>query len=396
MNGLHSLTNQLFRNRGIAMFDKNDSSNTTALPSVELNVKRENEKSVNPDKKDLGIHVYEVLRSTIDRFIHCEDYQKTTIALWVIKTWCMPAFKVAPILAITAFTKGAGKSQLLNLIGCLCHNPVSTSNITPAALFRYIEQHKPTVLIDEADTFLSRSEDLRGIVNAGFESTGCVIRCVGQDSEPTEFNVFGPKVIAGIGNLPSTIQSRSIAINMYRKPTQIEKEKLRKADESEFEQIKQCLRRWANDHIELLMQHEPQMPDKLSDRQKDCWEPLFAIAELISEEIAQQARNAAMEISKINFDELHVNELMLFDIRKVFAEQKIDRLPTIDLINALCEDDEAAWRYWNRGGMITPRQLAQILRQFNVTSKQIRFGEQTKKGYDITDFQECFSKYLHL
>lgn len=377
------------------MFDKNDSSNTTALPSVELNVKRESKKCLNPDKKDIGIHIYEVLCSTIDRFIYCEPYQNTTIALWAIKSWCMPAFKVAPILAITAFTKGAGKSQLLNLIGCLSHNPVSTSNITPAALFRYIEQNKPTMLIDEADTFLSRSEDLRGILNAGFESTGCVIRCVGQDSEPTEFNVFCPKVIAGIGNLPSTIQSRSIVINMYRKPAHIEKEKLRKANESEFEGIKQLLSEWANSHIEQLTKHEPQLLDRLSDRQKDCWEPLLSIAELLGDEIAQEARNAAIEICKINSDEPHINELMLLDIRRVFVEQKIDRLPTIDLINALCEDDEATWRYMNKGGKITPRQLAQILKQFNISSKQIRFGEQTKKGYDTADFQECFSKYLH-
>lgn len=378
------------------MFDNNDGSNTTALPTEELKIKRESEEHVNPDKKAIGIHIYEILCSTIDRFIHCEPYQNTTIALWVIKSWCMPAFKVAPILAITAFTKGAGKSQLLNLIGCLCHDPVSTSNITPAALFRYIEQYKPTVLIDEADTFLSRSEDLRGILNAGFESTGCVIRCVGQDSEPTQFNVFCPKVIAGIGNLPSTIESRSIVINLYRKPMRIEKEKLRKANGSDFEEIKQLVSEWANNHIEQLMKYEPQMPDKLSDRQKDCWEPLLSIAELLGDEIAEQARNAAVNISKTNIDEPHTNELMLLDIKRVFTEQKIDRLPTIELINALCEDDEAAWRYLNKGGKITPRQLAQILKQFNISSKQIRFGEQTKKGYDISDFQECFSKYLHL
>ncbi|MFW2160452.1 DUF3631 domain-containing protein [Acinetobacter beijerinckii] len=378
------------------MFDNNDSSNTIALPIEELKIKRESEERLNPDKKDIGIHIYEVLCSTIGRFIHCEPYQNTTIALWVIKTWCMPAFKVAPILAIRAFTKEAGKSQLLNLIGCLCYNPVSTSNITPAALFRYIEQNKPTVLIDEADTFLSRSEDLRGIINAGFESTGRVIRCVGQDNEPTEFNVFGPKAIAGIGNSPSTIQSRSILVHIYRKPLQIKKENLRKADKSDFENVKQLLARWSSDHIDLLATYEPQMPDRLSDRQKDCWEPLLAIAELLGVEIAQEARNAAIEICKINSDEPHVNELMLFDIRRAFAEQKIDRLSTIDLINALCEDDEAAWRYLNKGGKITPRQLAQILKQFNISSKQIRFGEQTKKGYDIADFQECFSKYLHL
>lgn len=207
--------------------------------------------------------------------------------------------------------------------------------------------------------------------------------------------MFCPKVIAGIGNLPSTIQSRSIVINMYRKPAHIEKEKLRKANESEFNGIKQLLSEWANSHIELLMKHEPQLLDRLSDRQKDCWEPLLSIAELLGDEIAQEARNAATEICKINSDEPHINELMLLDIRRVFVEQKIDRLPTIDLINALCEDDEAAWRYLNKGGKITPRQLAQILKQFNISSKQIRFGEQTKKGYDTADFQECFSKYLH-
>lgn len=347
------------------------------------------------DKKDFEKHIYDSLILEIRKYIYCEPYQETAIALWIIKTWCMPAFKVAPILVITAMTKSAGKSQLLNLIGYLCKTPVLTSNITAAALFRYIEEYKPTILIDEADTFLNKNEDLRGIVNAGFEKNGCIIRCTGQDDVPTKYNVFCPKAIAGIGRLSDTIQSRAIVINMHPKPTNVEKANLRKADESEFDELKHWLELWADQNLTALAKHEPKMPDRLSDRQKDCWEALLTIADLLGKEVAEQARNAAIEICQTNVDEPHINELMLLDVRKVFDERKVERLPTSELINTLSEDDEAAWKYLNRGGKITPRQLAQILKQFGISSKQIRFGQQTKKGYDIADFQKSFSKYLH-
>jgi hypothetical protein len=78
----------------------------------------------------------------------------------------------------------------------------------------------------------------------------------------------------------------------------------------------------ANNHIEQLMKYEPQMPDKLRPSKRLLLGTLLSIAELLGDEIAQEARNAAIEVCKINFKTNLVNELMLFDIRRVFGSRK--------------------------------------------------------------------------
>ena len=39
---------------------------------------------------------------------------------------------------------------------------VLASNITPAAIYRYIETEGPTLLIDEVETFIADKEEVRG------------------------------------------------------------------------------------------------------------------------------------------------------------------------------------------------------------------------------------------
>jgi hypothetical protein len=67
------------------------------------------------------------------------------------------------------------------MISC---KPLGVANISNAALFRTIELVQPTLLIDEADTFLRDNDDLRGALNAGHKRGGQVIRCVGDDADP--------------------------------------------------------------------------------------------------------------------------------------------------------------------------------------------------------------------
>src|ERR1043166_9648838 len=50
--------------------------------------------------------------------------------------------------------------------GELVNRPVVAANISSPAFFRVIEETRPTLLIDEADTFLRGSDELRGILNA--------------------------------------------------------------------------------------------------------------------------------------------------------------------------------------------------------------------------------------
>jgi hypothetical protein len=49
----------------------------------------------------------------------------------------------------------------------LAPRPLGASSITAAALFRTIELAKPTLLLDEADTYARHSEDLRDVLDAG-------------------------------------------------------------------------------------------------------------------------------------------------------------------------------------------------------------------------------------
>jgi hypothetical protein len=60
----------------------------------------------------------------------------------------------------------------------LAANPVSTSDVTGPVLFRLIEYHRPTILIDEWDSMSSgaKGEALRNVLNSGFLPNGCTYR----------------------------------------------------------------------------------------------------------------------------------------------------------------------------------------------------------------------------
>src|SRR5664279_5421175 len=89
------------------------------------------------------------------------------IALWIVFTYCIDGAQTSPILAITSPEKRCGKTTLLDLLMQLVRWALSSSNITTAALFRSIDKWQPTLIIDEADTFLRDSEDRRGVLNSG-------------------------------------------------------------------------------------------------------------------------------------------------------------------------------------------------------------------------------------
>jgi hypothetical protein len=69
-----------------------------------------------------------------------------------------------------------------------------------------VEKWGPTLLIDEADTFLRGSDDLRGVLNSGHRrSTAQVVRNVGDNYEPRLFRTWAPTCIGLIGRLPDTL-----------------------------------------------------------------------------------------------------------------------------------------------------------------------------------------------
>lgn len=334
------------------------------------------------------------IAATVRRFIICDRDTAHAAALWAAMTWFIDVVQVAPLAVITAPEKRCGKSQLLFLLGRLSARAVTTSSISPAALYRTIDAWCPTLLIDEADTFMRDNEELRGILNSGHtRESAYVIRTVGDNFTPTKFNTWGAKALAGIGQVADTLMDRAIIFQLRRKLPHEEVDRIRYAEPGLFDVLRSKLARFAEDYSDQVRQARPPLPNSLNDRAQDNWEPLLAIAMTAGEEWLRFGTTAALKLSGDESAAQTVGTELLADIREIFGSDR-DRITTAELIRLLCSDEEKPWATFSRGNPITPRQMAKRLKEYGILSHTIRLGIETAKGYTADQFREVFSRYL--
>lgn len=167
-----------------------------------------------------GAALLDELSRTIRQYAVLDASAADAAALWVLHTHALDAAFITPRLAITSPEKRCGKTTLLTLLSGLVARPLPSANMTAATIFRVIEAAHPTLLVDEADSFLGDAEDMRGIINAGHcRASATVLRNVETRAgyEVRAFEVFGPMAIAAIGKLPGTIEDRAVKIAMRRR-----------------------------------------------------------------------------------------------------------------------------------------------------------------------------------
>jgi putative DNA primase/helicase len=316
------------------------------------------------------------------------------ITLWVLLTYCHDSFNVLPLLGIVSPVKRCGKTTLIEILQGLTNKGLAASSLTPAAVFRTIEKYSPTLLIDEADTFLKQNDELRGILNSGHtRGSSFVIRVEGDDHEPVKFSTWAPKAIGMIGTLPDTLEDRSIVIQLRRKLSteKIIKTGLDFADKA-FAVRSRC-RRWANDHLEELKAVQDAPLSSGNDRADDNWTPLFVIANLIGSGWPEKVRAAMVELVTTCTDDA-IGSKLLTDIKEIFEAKAFDRIFSSDLVEALNNMAESPWADWHRGKGLSPNVLAMLLKPFGIESKTMRIGKNRKKGYMLNSFQDSFNRYI--
>ena len=115
-----------------------------------------------------GNQLLSEISKIISRYMILPKGTLTPIVLWIASTYVYDAFNVYPKLGVISPEKRCGKSTLLDILGAFSCKSVLSSNITPSSIFRVVEKTRPTLLIDEADTFIAgRNDDLIGIINSG-------------------------------------------------------------------------------------------------------------------------------------------------------------------------------------------------------------------------------------
>jgi putative DNA primase/helicase len=297
--------------------------------------------------------------------------------------------------------KQCGKTTLLDVLEKLVVRPLPTANITAAAVFRSVEVAKPTLLIDEADTFLPENEELRGVINSGHRKGGQVIRTVGDNHEPRAFATFSPCVIAMIGKLPDTLADRSVPIQLRRRLREEKIKPFRGDRAQELEILARKAARWTVDHIDMIGECDPELPGWLYNRQADNWRPLFALATIIGEACQERVKNAALALTGTTDDD-SIGAQLLADVRDIFAGEGLKEddqgMRSKTLVAKLLELEDRPWGECNHGKAITQNWLARRLKPFGIFTSDVHegYGELRRSfgGYSVKAIEEAVKRYI--
>jgi len=347
------------------------------------------------DSPVVGGEVLNQVAGVFRQYVVLPDGAADALALWVAHAHVFEAFELTPRLNFFSPEKGCGKTTLLDVLATVTPRAQRMENISTAATFRLVEKYKPILLLDEVDTYLSNNEELRGLLNAGHRRGAQVLRCEGDNHDLATYGVFAPAVLAGIGSLPGTLEDRSVVVRLARaKQGEVEKQfDSRRLNDERIIHAK--LARWCQDQAEALAVSDPKMPASAFNRVADNWRPLFAVAEEAGGDWPARATKAYEALTAEN-GEQGINELLLSDIKKVLeSDSELGRITSATLVAALAQIEERPWAEYGRSQKpITARQVARMLKSFKISSRQIRVGESTCKGYHVADFDDAFARYL--
>lgn len=339
-----------------------------------------------------GARLLDDLAATFRRFVILPEHGEIIAALWSLHTYAFALSHITPILIIASPDKGCGKTTMRDVLAGVVRSALSTDGISAAALFRVIEKWRPTVLLDDFDSWGRENDELRGVLNTGYRRGGVYVRCVGDDSEPRGFITFAPKAINLIGRLHPTLHDRALVITMRRK---LRGEAVVSLHDFDGEELRRQCARWVADNAEYIRTRCPQMPEGLFNRQADNWRPLFALADTAGGDWPERARQAAQAAINTDTDNESMGVMLLADIRATLEAKGLDRITTESLLEVLTGMEERPWVEFSHGKPMTARHVARLLKPFGVLPGTIRMPSGgTAKGYHLSAFADAFARYL--
>jgi len=325
------------------------------------------------------------------------------VVAWVAHTHLMEAWDSTPRLAFLSPEPGSGKSRAMEIAALFSPRAIEAANATTAALIRAVSDPDgtPTFFIDEIDTIYGQNgkgdELLRGFINAGHRRGGGVLRCEASNDDwaPTLRSSYAAIAMAGIGNLPDTILTRSVIIRMRKRAPDENVEPYRHRDHAHIgHALRDELAQWAQQVAAKAGTLRPALPSAVVDRNADVWESLIVIGDLAGGAWPQRVRDVAVQFvvmaKKQTQPSLGVQ--LLADIRACFGNK--DRLSSADLVTLLLQDPEANWGDL-QGRKLDQLKLAKMLAQYDIKPDSIRTsGQSTPRGYRVEWFYDAWKRYL--
>ncbi|NBM20145.1 DUF3631 domain-containing protein [Streptomyces sp. GC420] len=331
------------------------------------------------------------------------------VTLWDAHAHLLDCFDSTPRLAFLSPEPGSGKSRALEVVETLVPRAMAAVDASASALFRSvsgIDGGRPTILFDEIDTVFGPkagdNEQLRGFINAGHTRGRVMYRCVGDGSnqQVQGFPSFCAVAVAGLGSLPDTILTRSVIIRMRRRARNEKAEPFRtRIHVREGNALRDRLAKWAETVQERVTDAFPEVPEGVTDRPADVWEPLLAVADAAGGDWPRRARQACLTLVKASQsnDKGSLGIRLLTDLRD-HVLIGIDRLPTIAILDRLNSLDDAPWADLD-GKPLDNRRLSRMLSEYMtadnepIRSRNIRTAGGVLKGFHAVDLEDAWARY---
>ena len=158
----------------------------------------------------------------VRRYVVMSDAESVAVGLHAFHTHVLDAADTTPYISVTSAEMESGKTLLLETLELVVARPWLTGRVTAAVLARKVDkeadaspgrirrglQGRPRIRGDAARHPQHRLPQERQVV--GLLGQGANIGYA-------DLSTFCPKVIAGIGDLPGTVASRSIPIRLKRR-----------------------------------------------------------------------------------------------------------------------------------------------------------------------------------
>jgi Protein of unknown function (DUF3631) len=334
-----------------------------------------------------------------------DQHALAAVTVWAAHAHMVQHFHTTPRLALLSPEVGSGKTRVLEVLDLLVPQSMFCLSASPAAIFRTLSKDPITLLVDECDTIFTRrgkddsNEDLRALLNAGYKRGATIPRCVGPKHDVQNFAVFCATVLAGLGDLPDTIMSRSVIIRMRRRAPGEHIEPFRTREHAaEGHALRERIARWAALVGPRAGDAWPTLPDGIVDRPAEIWEPLLAAADAAGGDWPQIARDACIEMCKRSQDSrVSLGVRLLADLRTIFGTA--DAMTTEDILGRLCSgteyglDADAPWSELH-GKPLGVRGLASMLKRYGVSSLKVKVAGRALQGYRREHLWDAWVRYL--
>jgi hypothetical protein len=256
-----------------------------------------------PDPVPDIVAIAEVVRGRLSRYVYADQRDIDLSFLWSVSTHFVHhpviIINTAPRLSIRATTFGSGKTTLLYLLAPLCKDGLVVSNLTSAFLFRFMDLVHPTLLFDEGqETLMKTDPDMRSIILANHTRGAWVGRVEevhtkqGRKHVPDLFNAWGTFAYTLMldSEANAAMESRALTVMLPKAKAGEVKERPRDGKAPELVEAGRKIMRFAMDLTDLP---DAPLPPTTINRDADNWRLIYAVAHAIGGDWPARAEAAA-------------------------------------------------------------------------------------------------------